>query len=247
MIRFSIRRYDSTHSDQAAEVTYEVPEGLMLLEALMQIKSTIDASLTFRAGCRSGVCGTCAVRVNDREVLACSYRVQEGDRVTPLQFHPVIRDLVVDKTQAGATLRTAQTWLHTPRSRALTIDEEKRTERQSDCILCSACYSSCPVLAVNPDFVGPFALTRLYRYTEDPREADPQSAIDAVQTNGVWDCTLCGECTAVCPQGIDPKMDITMLRSTSVQMGHSDPGLAQGGFGTPDFGGGFGFDPNGGF
>jgi fumarate reductase iron-sulfur subunit len=51
-----------------------------------------------------------------------------------------------------------------------------------------------------------------------------------------------------CPKGIDPKMDITMLRSISVQEGYQDPSFATQSFGTPDFGGGgFGFDPNAGF
>ena len=92
------------------------------------------------------------------------------------------------------------------------------------------------MLEVNPNFIGPFALTRVYRYTADPREADIKASIDAIQTNGIWDCTLCGECTAVCPQGIDPKMDITMLRGTATQFGYSDPNFQAMDFG---FGGGF--------
>ncbi len=86
-------------------------------------------------------------------------------------------------------------------------------------------------MAVNPDFLGPFALTRAYRYTADPREGDIKTAIDAIQANGVWDCTLCGECTAVCPKGIDPKMDITMLRGTSAQYGYNDPNFTSMNFG----------------
>ncbi|PTB83973.1 succinate dehydrogenase, partial [Sulfurovum lithotrophicum] len=42
-----------------------------LLNALTHIKATQDATLTFTAGCRASVCGTCAVRVNGREELAC--------------------------------------------------------------------------------------------------------------------------------------------------------------------------------
>jgi len=45
-------------------------------------------------------------------------------------------------------------------------------------------------------------------------------------------CTLCGQCTAVCPEGIDPKSDILMLRTKSTQMGHTDPNMgAFGSFG----------------
>jgi len=228
--------------DKSVE-SFEVSEGLTLLAALYEIKEKQDSSLTFSAGCRASVCGTCAVRVNEREELACAYKVQDGDVIEPLQYHPVLRDLKVDKDKAKETLLSTTAWLHNHQEATLNHDDEKKTEKQTDCILCDSCYSACPVYAVNPAFQGPFALTRAYRYTVDKREEDAKGIIDNIQTNGVWDCTLCGECTAVCPKGIDPKMDITMLRSQSAQFGYSDPSFSTRSFGTPDFG----FDPNGGF
>lgn len=231
-----------------AHQAYELPnKETTLLHALAYIKASTDATLTFSAGCRASVCGTCAVRVNGKEVLSCAYKVQDGDVVEPLQYHPVLRDLKVDKDKAKETLSKSTAWLHNGQEASLTHQDEKRSETQTDCILCDSCYSACPVYAVNPDFLGPFALTRAYRYSSDKRESEAKSIIDNIQTNGVWDCTLCGECTAVCPKGIDPKMDITMLRGVSVQEGYEDPSFAQQSFGTPDFGGGFGFNPNGGF
>ncbi|MBD3789307.1 MAG: succinate dehydrogenase/fumarate reductase iron-sulfur subunit [Campylobacterales bacterium] len=236
-------------SQTNAHQEYSLPDQeSTLLGALEHIKSSIDATLTFSAGCRSSVCGTCAVRVNGRSELSCSYKIKDGDIIEPLQYHSVLRDLKVDKHHAKETLRRSQAWLHESREASLSPQDEKRTETQTDCILCDSCYSACPVLAVNPDFLGPFALTRAYRYSTDKRENDVKEIIDHIQTNGVWDCTLCGECTAACPKGIDPKMDITMLRGTSVQHGYEDPSFSQISFGTPDFGGGgFGFDPNAGF
>ncbi len=226
---------------------FEVSEGQTLLSALYEIKEKYDTTLTFAAGCRASVCGTCAVRVNDKEVLACAHKVCDGDVVAPLRFHPLLRDLKVDKSQALQTLQRSEAVLHHYGEAVLAPKDAHKTERQSDCILCDSCYSACPVLAVDEAFLGPFALTRAYRYAIDPRESDNRSIIDAIQQKGVWDCTLCGECTAVCPKGIDPKSDILQLRTLSAQAGYSDPNFAAQSFGTPDFGGGFGFDPNGGF
>ena len=223
--------------------SFEVSNGLTLLLALVEIKEKQDATLTFSAGCRASVCGTCAVRVNGKEVLACAHKVQENDIIEPLQYHPILRDLKVDKHKANETLVNCTTWLHDYKESTLTPSDEKLTEKQTDCILCHACYSACPVYAVNSDFLGPFALTRVYHYTKDKREGDTKSLIDTIQNNGVWDCTLCGECTMVCPKNIDPKMDITMLRGLSVQEGYEDPSFATQSFGTPNFG----FDPNSGF
>ncbi len=231
-------------SESNTAQTYTLPEGeTTLLKALTHIKATQDATLTFTAGCRASVCGTCAVRVNGREELSCAYKVQDGDVIEPLNYHPVLRDLKVDKHKAKETLLKSTAWLQKAQEASLTHKDEKLSETQTDCILCDSCYSACPVYAVNPDFLGPFALTRAYRYSSDKREGDVKATIDNIQSNGVWDCTLCGECTAACPKGIDPKMDIMMLRGMSVQEGYTDPTYAQQSFGEPNFG----FDPNSGF
>jgi len=215
---------------------YEIPfKNTTLLKALYHIKNYTDNTLTFSSNCRSGVCGACAVRVNGKEVLACSYNFEDGDLVEPLAYHEVQRDLKVNKQKARETLKISKAWLQIAKEATVTQEQVSITEKQTDCILCDSCYSSCPVLEVNPNFIGPFALTRAYRYTSDPREGNIQAIVDNVQTNGVWDCTLCGNCTEVCPQGIDPKMDITMLRSVSSQFGYSDPNFQAMDFGFDGF------------
>jgi fumarate reductase iron-sulfur subunit len=207
-----------------------------LLKLLEKIKHEVDNSLSYSSGCRSSVCGSCAVRVNGKEVLACSYKVQEGDLVEPLKNVPLIRDLVVNMDSAYEKNRAAKAWLESYNAEAkLNHEDEHINALQSDCILCGSCYSACPVYAVNEDFLGPFALTRVWKVVSDKREADPKGKIDTIQLNGVWDCTLCNECTVVCPQGISSKADIEKLRAKSSQFGYMDPNFGS-------FGGGFGFD-----
>ena len=219
--------------------TYEVTdlESPTLLELLNHIKIKIDPSLTYSSGCRSSVCGSCSVRVNEREVLACAYKVQDGDIVEPLRNLEIIRDLVVNMDKAYSFNKKSKTWLN-PLSKTpnLSKDDEKINEVQSDCILCSSCYSACPVYAVNEEFKGPFSLTRVWKYVSDKRGDDAKGKIDVIQTNGIWDCTLCNECTVVCPQGISSKADIEKLRMKSAQYGYSDPSFAN-----MDFGGGLSF------
>ncbi len=238
-MKFKIRR---TFADKSEAVEYEVPlKNPTLLEALEYLKTKKDASLTFLSGCRSEICGSCAVRVNGKEKLACGYKLQENDLVEPLRYAETIRDLVVDFKKAFETLKKAKAYLKEYKECEVSDEDEKRIETQTDCILCSSCFSACPVLEVNGEFLGPFSLTRVYRYVNDKREGDPKEKIDAVQKNGIWDCTLCGECTMVCPQGIDPKNDILMLRSKSSEFGYSDPSFSQSFGGFEDFG----FNPNG--
>jgi fumarate reductase iron-sulfur subunit len=231
-ININIKRDKSVES-------FEVSSTLTLLASLYEIKESKDASLTFSSGCRSAICGACAVRVNGKEKLACSYKVKDGDLIESLNYHKILRDLKVDKSSAKDKLVKAQDWIHKSKKVSLNHKDEKLTQIQSDCILCHSCYSACPVLAINPNFLGPFVLTRAYRYVVDKRESESKITIDSIQIDGVWDCTLCGECTAVCPKGIDPKMDITMLRGESLKQGYSDPSFLRQNFGIPDFSGGF--------
>jgi len=197
-----------------------------LLEFLGIIKTSQDSTLTYSSGCRSGVCGSCAVRVNEKEVLACSYKLQDGDKIEPLKNSDVLRDLVVNMDKAYSFNKKAKAWQsRDAKNILLSPDDEKINEIQSDCIMCSSCYSACPVYAVNDEFLGPFSLTRVWRYIGDKRELNPDDKIQTIQTNGIWDCTLCNECTVVCPQGISSKADIEKLRAKSSMKGYVDPNI----------------------
>lgn len=224
-----------SHNDEAQTYNVEL-EGVTLLTLLNHIKTKIDPTLTYSHGCRSGVCGSCAVRVNGREQLMCEYKPSDGDCVEPIRNARVIRDLVVDSSFVERFNRAGITWNESSKESNVSSEEMERIETQSDCILCTSCFSACPVYALNPDFIGPFALTRVWRYVNDPREAVIDSKMAAIQTNGIWDCTLCGACVPVCPQNIAPAQDIRMLRTKSAMLGYPDPTMNFGG-GSFDLGG----------
>ena len=204
---------------------------------LKTLKTTHDATLSFRHACGSGICGSCSVRADGRPVLACTHK-PEGDTVTvePIEGVEVLRDLITDETVFERKQRSIGAHLRPKESPVATQENLEQFERQSSCIECASCYSACPVIKVNPDFIGPFLLTKSWRYIADAREGDERGKIDAVQPSGVWDCILCGDCVPVCPQGINPKMDITFLQTKSSAHGHMNPNM--GGFGS-GFGGGF--------
>jgi len=210
-----------------------------ILNTLIKVKQTQDASLTFRCGCGSGVCGSCAIRVNGTEKLACKTTLRDNDLIEPLNYTTVVKDLVVDLNFEKDILSKPKAYLQEYKEEVITPEHEQIIDRQSNCILCQSCYSSCPVLEVNKDFLGPYALSRVLRYVNDKKEHQEKEKIDLIQTNGIWDCTLCGNCTMVCPQQIDPKMDIMNLRMKSIQWGYTDPNVMNSNTGVD-----FGFNPN---
>ena len=216
-----------------------------LLQALIEIKTKNDNSLTFRCGCKSGVCGSCAVRVNGVEKLACKTIINENDLIEPIKNSHIIKDLVVDVSHETSLIAKMGLSIDTDNDINKVAQEDvKKIDLQSNCILCNSCYSSCPVYELNKEFLGPFALTRAIRYVNDKKLVNKATILDSIQINGIWDCTLCSACTLVCPQGIDPKADIIQLQNISVQNGYSNPYTQNLDFNSfEDYFGGF--NPNG--
>src|ERR1700749_4504058 len=90
--------------------------GPMVLDALICIKSKIDATLTFRRSCREGVCGSCAMNIDGLNTLACTRGIDEGKgpvKIYPLPHMPVVKDLVPDLTIFYAQQASIEPWLHT--------------------------------------------------------------------------------------------------------------------------------------
>lgn len=228
------------------QISNKPESSVNLLTTLFQIKKTQNRTLAFRSGCKSGVCGCCAVRVNGIEKLACKTTIQDGDIVEPLNNSIILKDLIVDLNNQDQFLKQAKAFLSKGSKNTISKEDEKKIDIETNCILCNSCFSSCPVYTVNENFIGPFALTRNYRYVEDKKEEEIDNKIASIQENGVWDCTLCGNCNMVCPSRIDIKGDIEKLRNKSAQFGYNNPNMGTGfdsgiNFETQDFG----FNPNG--
>jgi fumarate reductase iron-sulfur subunit len=243
-MKINIKRFskDKVYEDKVYQ--YDTNED-NLLKALYDIKINIDSTLTFRCGCKSGVCGSCALKVNGVEKLACKTRIKDSDLIEPMSNSNIIKDLIVDVSHETFLIKKTNSFIEENIEIELSQKDIKIIDLQSNCILCNSCFSSCPVYDVNKDFLGPFALTRALRYINDKKNASRANIVSSIQSNGIWDCTLCSACTLVCPQDIDPKADIMQLQNISVQNGYNNPNMQTFDFGTnfnDDFGG---FNPNG--
>ncbi|MCI0500948.1 MAG: 2Fe-2S iron-sulfur cluster-binding protein [Epsilonproteobacteria bacterium] len=231
------------------ETKYTIDEKVTnLLDAFIFIKENFNKSFSFNYGCRSGNCGSCSVRVNGVETLACTTSFSSLDLIEPLKNLPIIKDLIVDTQNIKNKLSSADAFLNTFNSNCnISQNNVDIIDIESSCILCNSCYSSCPVYEVNQEFLGPFALVRVYRYLKDKKESCTTTKLDAIQTAGIWDCTLCGACNIVCPQNIDIKGDILQLQNLSVQNGYQNPAFSS----SSNFNNGLdsflssGFNPNG--
>lgn len=223
-MKIKIKRYNQELIEKNSIDEFEV-SNTNLLKALIEIKQYNDSTLTFRCGCKSGVCGSCAVKVNGIEKLACRTKINQNDLIESLSNINIIKDLVINVSHETFLLDKVKSYIDINSNKEINQEDIEKIDLQSNCILCNSCYSSCPIYNINKDFIGPFALTRALRYVDDKKLKDKKEILNNIQTNGIWDCTLCGACSLVCPQSIDPKADILKLQNISFQEGFSNPNL----------------------
>jgi fumarate reductase iron-sulfur subunit len=218
-IILEVARYSPERDAEPTFQTYEVPfrKEWVILDALNHVKDQVDGSLTYRWSCRMGICGSCGMMVNGEPRLACatflSSYAGNGNkvRVEPLRYFPVVRDLVTEVSDFLGKLKKVKPWL-IPRDEPPLTQEFLQTPEQLEdykqfamCINCTLCYSACPVVGLDPKFVGPAAIALAQRYNKDSRDrgAEERTAVLA-HPDGIWGCTFVGECTRVCPKHVDP-------------------------------------------
>ena len=82
------------------------------------------------------------------------------------------------------------------------------------CIQCGACVSSCLSMEADPEFIGPAALAKAYRFVGDPRDGQTTERLFdlANDPHGMYDCTHCFSCIDACPKDVAPMNQIMRLR-----------------------------------
>ena len=111
-------------------------------------------------------------------------------------------------TTSSRSCRSVKPWIvrkeETPAARASTCRRPSSwtTYKQfSMCINCMLCYAACPVYGLDPNSSGPAAIALAQRYNLDSRDQGLDERLEILsQHDGIWDCTVVGECTEVCPK-----------------------------------------------
>lgn len=216
-IILKILRFNSEIDEkpQYQNYTVEVEPTDRLLDALINIKRFQDGTLAFRKSCAHGVCGSDAMRINGKEALACKTLVQdvvetEGATVViePLRYFPVQRDLIVDQATFFEKYKSIKPYLINDepvleKERLQSQEERMVFDDTTNCILCSACFSACPVPEENPDFLGPAAIAQAYRFLADSRDKGFEARLSSLDSpDGIWPCQNHFQCTQACPRWI---------------------------------------------
>ena len=227
-VTYRLRRFDPAHDEAPHWEEYRVPftEGMTVLDGLWKVKELHAPGLAWRSSCRMGVCGSCGMMINGKPGLACNTQISElgGSvvAVAPLPNFAIIRDLVPDLGPMFDAHRVLLPYLlrddteeqERPTAEYWQSPEELEHYLQfSYCIKCGCCMAGCPTYATDPVYSGPMPLTQSHRYNADGRDGGfAARKVVLFGERGPWRCHYAGECSRVCPKGVDPAKAIQIMK-----------------------------------
>ena len=137
---------------------------------------------------------------------------------------PVLKDLVVDMAPFWAKIRAVKPWLDpgydevAEKERIVSQQQMNAIHKEALCIMCGCCVSECNSMESDPEFLGPAALAKGFRFVGDVRDqADVARLNEYNEEHGIWDCTRCYFCNERCPKGVDPRDAIAKLGAESIK------------------------------
>jgi succinate dehydrogenase iron-sulfur subunit len=232
-VALKIWRFDPETGERALrEYEVDAPEWACLLDVLDLIKDKQDGTLAYRKSCRMMICGSCGMRMDGKAVLACKERMKPiADAghvpvISAMGNMPVVKDLVVDMAPFWGKVRAVKPWLDpgydevAEKERIVSQQQMNVIHKEALCIMCGCCVSECNSMESDPEFLGPAALAKGFRFVGDARDHDDVPRLNALnEEHGIWDCTRCYFCNERCPKGVDPRDAIAKLGAESIKQG----------------------------
>jgi len=165
-------------------------------------------------------------------VLACKERMKpivdagHVPVISAMGNMPVVKDLVVDMAPFWGKVRAVKPWLDPgydeveEKERIVSQQQMNVIHKEALCIMCGCCVSECNSMESDPEFLGPAALAKGFRFVGDARDhADVERLNELNGEHGIWDCTRCYFCNERCPKGVDPRDAIAKLGAESIKQG----------------------------
>ena len=201
---------EGTYQDYSIDTV----DGMVVLDAILQIQAQQANDLAVRWNCKAGHCGSCSAEVNGIPKLMCMCRLSELKTDTPVLVQPMksfphIKDLVTDVSWNYRVKRKIKpfkprlpdaedgTW----RMMQKDID---RVQEFRKCIECFLCQDVCHVLREHQkydEFIGPRFMVQVAALEMHPLDTEDRIP-ELKKSHGIGYCNITKCCTSVCPESI---------------------------------------------
>ncbi|MCR4785319.1 MAG: succinate dehydrogenase [Lachnospiraceae bacterium] len=166
----------------------------------------------WECSCLQGVCGSCAMVINERPALACDTFLKDckgGEiKIRPLRKFPVIHDLVTDRSSIHENLKKMNIYIGEWQQ-----GEDRDHEHQytaAKCLKCGLCLEVCPNYVNGKTFYGAAFANDCYLVASRNRsKADEVGRVYGEHFGG--NCSKSLSCMEVCPVKIPTIASIAKL------------------------------------
>jgi succinate dehydrogenase/fumarate reductase iron-sulfur protein len=245
-IKVSIFSYDPLINEYPYIKTYTIQTNTkvsldkliktqMVLDLIIGIQKFIDQKIAFRRSCREGICGSCGMNINTKNILTCTSHIKWKNQNMILEIFPiahmnVLKHMVINMNSFFKQYKYVIPYMiqKLPKKHDCFIEfilnKPYKEIKQSkidrfllnglyECILCACCSSSCPSYWWNKEkYIGPAILLQAYRWIIDSRDDFFLKRIynleDMYKITG---CHIIGNCIDVCPKNLNPATAIANL------------------------------------
>jgi len=192
----------------------EVSEGMVVLDAVLQIQADESPDLAVRWNCKAGKCGSCSAEVNGKPRLMCMCRLSQLDTTQPITVEPMkafphMKDLVTDVSWNYEVKKKIKPFKPRPPDNpdgTWTIQQKDvdRVQEFRKCIECYLCQNVCHVLREHDkhaEFIGPRFF--VYAAALEMHPLDTEDRLEELKKqDGIGYCNITKCCTVVCPESI---------------------------------------------
>jgi succinate dehydrogenase / fumarate reductase iron-sulfur subunit len=217
------------------DYTTDVAEGMVVLDAVLQIQAEKANDLAARWNCKAGKCGSCSAEINGVPKLMCMTRMRdlnlaEPVTVEPMKAFPRIRDLVTDVSWNFEVKKKIRKFKPRPPDAPdgtwrMAQEDIERVQEFRKCIECFLCQDVCHVLRdhhLHRSFIGPRFL--VYSAALEMHPLDTENRLqDLKEVQGVGLCNITKCCTRVCPEDIHITDNAIIPLKERVVDEHYDP------------------------
>jgi succinate dehydrogenase / fumarate reductase iron-sulfur subunit len=209
---FRIWRGDTQGGD-FRDYAAEVSEGMVVLDAVLQIQAKEAGDLAVRWNCKAGRCGSCSAEINGKPQLMCMSRLSDLplDRpvtVEPMRAFPRIKDLACDVSWNFEVKKRIKPFRPRPPDAdgrwRMSQQDVERVQEFRKCIECFLCQDVCHVLREHQKhegFIGPRYFVHVAALEMHPLDVEDRLG-PLGQSQGLGYCNITKCCTKVCPEEI---------------------------------------------
>jgi succinate dehydrogenase / fumarate reductase, iron-sulfur subunit len=204
----------SGNTGEFRDYTTELSEGMVVLDAVLNIQAQSAHDLAARWNCKAGKCGSCSAEINGIPRLMCMTRLSDlplerAVIVEPMRTFPGIKDLVTDVSWNFRAKKKIKKFKPRPPDSQdgtwrISQSDVDRVQEFRKCIECFLCQDVCHVLRdhhLQENFIGPRLL--IYTAALEMHPLDGESRTSELKTTyGIGYCNITKCCTKVCPEGI---------------------------------------------